>query len=303
MRRAFLTALVLVAGCASVDDPSGLDEPFIVQASDLKRGALPEGVEGPEIRAFASTPTIIRPGARAVPLGGNATEAAYSVGVRFAEVGDGYWIRPAGGLDPIVSGERTWQMPIDASPELESGSYQLEVVAFDEQGKPGPKSVLPVCVSSLLPDNLNACNPKVAPPLVIASLTWNADVDLDLSVIAPDGTQFNRSKRSLSAAGKVLARLDADGTIGCVADGRRMENFAWNDVPPQVGDWSVYANLFDACGKPAVTYTLTLHQRVTNGDGTFALQAIKTIEGDFVRQQANGGAGSPVYVTSVSFSP
>jgi hypothetical protein len=303
MRRAFMTALVLAAGCDSIDDPSGLDEPFVVQASDLKQGDLPEGVDGPKILAFASTPTVIRPGARAVPFGGNATDTAYSVGVRFAELGSGYWIRPAGSLDPIVTGERTWQMPLDANPELEPGNYKLEIVAFDEKGKPGPKSLLPVCVSSLLPDNLNACNPKAAPPLVIASLTWDADADLDLSVIAPDGTQFGRSKRSLSVGGKVVARLDADGTVGCVADGRRMENFSWADVPPQVGSWSVYANLYDACGKAAVTYTLTLYQRVTNGDGTFALQPIKTIEGDFVRQQANGGGGSAVFVTSVEFSP
>lgn len=302
MRRVLITALLFGAGCDGTEDPSGLGEPFVVQASDFKHGDLPAGPDaGPAITSFSGTPTVVRPGARNVPLGGNSSESAYSVGVRLLEQGSGYWIRPVGSLDPIVQMERTWQMPFDASPELEPGHYNLEVVAFDEHGSPGPKSTLPVCVSSLLPDNLNSCNPKAVPPLAVASLTWNADADVDLSVVAPDGTQFNRSKRTLTVNGKVVSHLDADGTSACAADGRRMENFAWNDGVP-AGSWSVYANLFDACGKAAVTYTLTLYQRIDHGDGTFALQEVKRVEGDFVRLQANGGVGPAIFVTSIEFS-
>jgi hypothetical protein len=303
MRRALLTMLLLVLGCDSVDDPVGFEEPFIGQTAVFKHGELREGADGPVLTTFSSGFSVANPGARGVRIGGNVAETAYAVGVRFADVGGGFWVQPVGAFDPIVPGERTWQMVLDISVDAEPGPHEFEVVAFDEAGKPGPKRTLPTCIASLVPDNQNVCLPKNAPPTIVASLTWDTDADVDLSVIAPDGTLYNRNKRSFSEGGKVLARLDADGVSGCVTDKRPMENFVWNEVPAAAGSWAIYANLFDACGKAAVTYTLTLYQRIDNGDGTFSQEPIREAHGDFVRQQANGGAGSAVYITSVSFAP
>lgn len=301
MRRALFTLLTLLWSCDSVDDPVGFDEPFIGQTAVFKHGDLPEGTEGPALTTFSGGFASASPGANGLRLGGNVVESAYSVGVRFADAGSGYWVQPVGALDPIVPGERTWQMVLDLSVDAPPGLHTFEIVAFDEAGKAGPKRTLSACVTSLVPDNQNVCLPKNAPPLLVASLSWNVDADVDLTVIAPDGTQFGRNKRSLSIGNKVIARLDADGVSGCVTDKRPMENFVWNETLE--GSWAIYANLFDACGKTAVTYTLTLYQRVDNGDGTFSQQAIREAHGDFVRLQANGGAGSPVYITSVNFAP
>jgi hypothetical protein len=301
MRRVLWTALVLAVGCDSTDFTAGLEEPFIAQAAAFKEGELPVAMAGPEITTFTSGPSLVNPGARGVSIGGNVSETAYAVGIRFADTGSGYWLRPTGALDPITPGARTWQMAVDISVDAEPGTHQLEVVAFDSEGKPGPKRTLPICVASPIPDNQNACLKTAVPPLLVASLSWNTDADVDLTVIAPDGTTLNRGKRSLSANGKVIARLDADGVAGCVTDKKPIENFVWNET--FAGPWGIYANLFDACGKTAVTYTLTLYQRIDNGDGTFSQQPIREVHGDFVRQQANGGAGSPFYITSVNFAP
>jgi hypothetical protein len=302
MRTAITMLLALVSACAGIDDPVGLTEPFVADQADFKRGALPSGTaEGPAITLFTPGFGTLRPGARAAAVTGNASGTAYSVGIRFADLGSGYWVRPVGSLDPIAPGELTWSLAIDANSEIEPGQHELEVVAFDVQGRPGPKRTATICVASSLPDNLNACNPKLQPPLVVASLTWNTDADLDISLVAPDGTQFNRGKRALAVDGKPVVRLDADGVTGCVADGRRSENFVFDDVPPQRGAWSVYANLFDACGKAAASFELTIYQRTTHADGTFALTPVSSVGGDFLRQQANGGAAAPLYLTSIVF--
>ncbi|MET0284845.1 MAG: hypothetical protein ABW352_10255 [Polyangiales bacterium] len=301
MRRALCTGLLLVLlGCDSVDDPVGFEEPFIATTAVFKHGELPVGTEGPQVTNFSSGFSVLSPGARNLRLSGNVTEEAYSVGARFAELGSGFWIQPVGSFDPITPGERTWTMPLDVSIDIAPGTHTVEVVAFDEGGNAGPVRTLDVCVGSRIPDNNNACLPKNAPPLLVASLTWDVDADLDLTVVAPDGKRYGREQRQFSENGKVVARLDADGTAGCVTDKRPMENFVWSELPTTIGGaWSIYANLFDACGKSAVTYTLTLYQRIDNGDGTFSQKAIRTAHGDFLRQQVNGGADSPVFITSV----
>jgi hypothetical protein len=295
--------LLLLLACDSTDDPIGVDQPISVQQADFKHGKLPsqEGAD-PKITSFALGFGTLRPGTRNAQVSGRAGAEAYSVGVRFADQGSGYWIRPVNGEDPLIPGELQWQLSIDASVDIEPGLHQLEVVAFDKGGKAGAKQALAVCVASDLPDNLNACNPKASPPLLIASLTWETDADLDLSVVAPDGTRYDRSKRSLLVNNKVLARLDNDGVTACLADGRRSENFIWNDVPPAQGSWKIYANLFDACGKTGASFTLTIYSRTDRGDGTFSLTPIRSVGGDFLRQQANGGAGNPLYLTSIEFS-
>lgn len=300
-------ALLALAACATTDEPSGLEEPIVVHQASFKHGALPgtpaaPGVAGqsPTLTSFAPAFGVLRPGTRGAVISGRASKEAYSVGIRFVDQGSGYWVQTVGSEDPLIPGELSWTLSFDAASAIGSGQHELELVSFDAEGKPGGKQTLKVCVASELPDNLNVCDPKNQPPLAIASLTWDADSDLDLSVVAPDGTTYGRSKRSLLQNGQVVARLDNDGVSGCLADGRRSENFAWLSAPPS-GTWHVYANLFDACTKPSVEFDLTLYQRQTNADGTFALLALQTVHGQFIRQQANAGAGNATFVTDIQF--
>ena len=87
-----------------------------------------------------------------------------------------------------------------------------------------------------------------------------------------------------------------------LADGKRVENFAFLETPP-LGTWNVYVNLFDACTKTAVEFELSIYQRVGNPDGTFALTELSTqrVTGQLLRQQSNGGAGNATFVTDLKF--
>jgi hypothetical protein len=308
-RRIALALLLATVGCGGTDDPSGLGEPLVVQQADFKEGALPgssaaAGVPAalPRITSLAAGFGVLQPGTRGATLSGRTSMDAHAVGVRFAGQGSGYWVRSVGGEDPLLPGELSFGLSFDAASAIEPGMHDLELVAFDGAGKAGEKQVLRLCVASQLPDNLNVCDAKNAPPLVVASLEWNSDADLDLTVVAPDGSTYDRSKRSRSVDGRVVARLDHDGTSGCLADGRRNEHFVFLE-PPASGNWNLYVDAFDACGKAAVHYVLRIHQRIVLPDGTFELRELsdQTVRGQLVRAQANGGAAAPIYLTKITF--
>lgn len=308
MRTLHLTvcSLFLLAACSGTEDPLALDEPLTVRQADFKDGTLPGSEPGtpaaePAITSYTLGFGVLRPGTLNAQVTGRAQKSAYSVGVRFRDQGNGYWVRPVGSEDPLFPGELQWQFVLDAASAIEPGLHTLEVVAFDENGRAGTKSALPICVASELPDNLNVCDPKKAPPIAVAALRWNADSDLDLTVVAPDGSSFGRSKRSLVSGTRVLARLDGDGVSGCLADGRRLESFSWNE-PSISGKWQIYANLFDACTKPSVSYELTIYFRQQDADGSFRLVPVKTVHGQFVRAQATGGAGNPLFLSEVELT-
>lgn len=303
MRTGALFALaMLAAACDSVDDPIALDEPIVAHEANFKRGALPgsapESGAEPRITSLALGFGVLRPGAQNAQISGRAAGSAYSIGARLLGQGSGYWVRSVGAEDPLLPGELQWQLSFDAAVEIAPGKQLLEVVAFDSQGNAGSKSVLPVCVASDLPDNLNVCNPTTPPPAYIASLHWNGDSDLDLTAIAPDGTAYGRSKRSLRSGDKVVVRFDGDGVSGCLADGRRRESIAFEGAP--AGPWKLYANLFDSCGAASTSFELTLYRRVQNPDGTYGLVEERTPYGQFIRAQANGGAGTPLFVTELA---
>lgn len=304
-----LAALFALAACEGTEDPSGLEEPLVVQQADFKSGALPgiAAVLGappatPVITSFAAGFGVLRPGTRGAQISGRSSKEAYSVGVRLKDQGTGYWVRPVGGEDPLIPNELGWSLAFDAASDIGPGKHDLEVVSFDASGKAGTKQTLSLCIASDLPDNLNVCDPKNVPPLAIVSLRWNTDADLDLSLVGPDGTTYGRTKRSLLSNGKVIAKLDDDGVSGCLADGKRVENFAFLEAPP-LGNWNVYVNLFDACTKTAVEFSLSIYQRVGNPDGTFALTELSTqrVTGQLLRQQSNGGAGNATFVTDLKF--
>lgn len=307
-RSATLAALWLLAGCESQQYLVGLDEPIIVHQAELKHGDLP-GIDAgddydPEadnrITSLELNFGVMKPGAPNLAVKGRATSDVYAVAIRILELGDGYWLKPVGIEDPTLPGELTFDFLLDVAVEIEPGRHTFAAVAFDKDGRAGQQYKIPVCVGSDIPDNGNACNAETPPPPAVASLSWNADADLDLTIIAPDGTVYNRSNRVVMEDGRQVAGLDADGVTACLGDGRRRENFVWNERPGE-GAWLAYANLFDACGKTAVSFELAIYQRHRNDDGTFSQVLGPTIRGQFVRAQANGGVGTPLYLMPIEF--
>lgn len=311
MRPRVSTALLLsllVMACDAESGDLGLLEPIVAQQADFKHGALPgdppaaggSDEPGAQITSFSVNFGALRPGTQRASVSGRTSAEAYAVGLRITDLGSGYWLKPVGSEDPANPGQFSFEYALDVSTEIEPGTHELAVVAFDKHGNPGRQSSARICVASTLPDNLNVCNPEREPPPTIASLSWNVDADVDLIVIAPDGTRYDRTNRQQRDGETTLVELDADGVSNCLVDGRRYENFIWH-VPPESGTWLVYANLFDACGKAGVTFELSVYRSHDNGDGTYALHEQQKLHGQFVRAQQNGGAGSPLYLAPIEF--
>lgn len=303
MRARWTPALALASllfACDSEPYYVGIGEPIVAKNAELKKGDLPANDEGVRVTSLQLNFGVITPGAPSLSVTGRVSDDAYSVGIRLKELGSGYWVKPVGAADPSVPGELTFDLNISAATEIKSGNHTFAAVAFDESGRAGPEYEVPVCVVSEIPDNLNACDPANEPPPAIVSLTWHSDADVDLILVAPDGKTYDRSRRSfLNEDGSISFGLEFDGSAGCTLDGRRRENFVWND-PPE-GTWLVYANLFDACGEAAVSFEATVYRKRRNRDGTFRLDADEPVRGEFLRLQQNGGDGNPLYLTTVEF--
>ena len=297
-----LISLVLLAACDSEHHYVGLTEPIRAEHAELKKGDLPSHDDGVQVTSFLPDFGVIIPGSPLLKVRGRVTDDAYAVGFRIAELGTGYWLKPAGAPDPAVPGELTFEFVFSASPDIEPGNHTLVAAAFDKNGRAGPEYEVPVCVASDLPDNDNACDPSNEPPAAIVSLTWHADADVDLSIEAPDGKTYDRVNRSkFNDDDSISFGLQFDGSTGCLADGKRRENFVWNDAPEKGSTWLVYANLFDACHHPAVGFEATVYRRKRNGDGTYRLDADEPVRGEFLRVQQNGGVGTPLYLTAIEF--
>lgn len=307
MRRVaqFFAASLCLFGCAGEEDVLGRDEPIRVQGAYFKEGKLPHASasvadERPRITFFELGTGSLRPAAQGIPLRGGASLEAYSVGVQLRGQGSGYWVFPVGGEDPIIPGVLEWGTTFDVGAEAEPGRHKLALVAFDKAGKAGAETLVDVCVRRDIPDNGNVCDPTREPPEAIATLRWNADVDMDLSVVAPDGTRYGRQKYGAYEDGDPLWTIDADASAVCVGDGRRIENFIWHKRPSK-GTWYIYANLFDACGEASVRFELTTYRKKTHDDGTFSLEEERVVVGELLRAQTKADDVTPLYLTRIAF--
>src|SRR5438067_521851 len=96
-------------GCGGTAEPIGLSEPIRVRDGVFKLGALPPAppaigdvVPGPRILSFDNANAVIQWGQADKVLTGYATTDSYSVALRFADQGSGYWIVPVGAIDPTA---------------------------------------------------------------------------------------------------------------------------------------------------------------------------------------------------------
>lgn len=305
-----------------VEASPGLDEPLRVQGGQLIAGDLPgspppagsaSSTITPAITVIDSLNNVLRPGQTGKQLGGRASPGAVTLGVRFPDLGSGYWVFAAGGPDPLSNNEITWQATLDLGRDLPPGLRRLRFVPFDEGGQAGEQRDLEVCIASSLPDNLNACDPTIAPPRAVLSLGWDPDVDLDLQVITPAGKQVDPKHPSTAtdASGKLTAAdlkqpgvgvIDRDSNAGCNLDRQRSEHLVWQ-TDPAPGVYQVRANLTDACGQSAVHFRLELYLATRQPDGTERLVRQLDRSGVLTSPQANGGDGPGLFVTEVRFAP
>jgi hypothetical protein len=313
---AALLALAVLAGCSSGETATlGLDEPLQVQGGSFHPGKLPGGdpidvvpdggapLPSPHVNTVNSLNNILRPGQTDKALSGSVTDDSYAIGIRFQDLGTGYWVVPVGGPDPLAPESLTWSMSLSLSRAAPPGIHPMRFAAIDRNGRSGPQFELPFCITDNVPDNLNSCDPKLDPPAVVVALRWDADVDLDLVVVVPNGkvVDAKHSTTALAVDGGVTfdpatdGAVDRDSNANCVVDGIRQENLVWQGKPDP-GDYFVFAHLADACAKDSVRFTATVYVSRPKGRNNALVPELE-VSGELLAIDAKGDEGLGLFLT------
>jgi hypothetical protein len=315
-----------MCACSNETLSEGANEPLQVHDSLLKEnarfktGKLPGSAPlsaariaagaKPSLPGITSLPAqsgVTFAGATDKVYTGRASPSAAAVAVALKGAGSGYWLVPVGAADPLNNGEYQFGVTVDFSDQVPVGSRDLLFVALDEHGGAGTQFDQPICIAPVIPDNLNACRPTIAPPALVISLSWDAPVDLDLEVVAPDGKLVDAKHPStVPAEGDAgiptplpadVGTLDRDSNAGCVVDGHQREDLVFQEKPAK-GHYLVYANLFDSCGQASARFELSFHAgRAAKKAGTY--QVVQTFDtaGELLQLDENGGAGRGLFIT------
>jgi len=281
-----------VTGCGDSERASsGANEPLTVSNGQFFEGSYPTDQGGPAITSTAGIRnTIIPAGTVNKSIGGNAAEGALSVAVALDGLSSGYWVVPVGAPDQETKGELTWKTVCNFSHDLPAGPQKLLFAAANRDGKFGAQRFLDVTATPFRPEGH-----------VVASLSWGNDADVDLHLISPSGkeldpkhistTDFDKGTMMPAAGG---GTLDRDSLANCQPDGRRSENVVWAtdaSEPPEAGTYTVIAHLFNACGRPATSFSFDLYI-----DG----KATEHQAGVLLDIDADNGTGPGLYVTQFS---
>jgi hypothetical protein len=154
----------------------------------------------------------------------------------------GYWRVPVGQPSLEAAPDLDVGANLSFDRGLKPGTHKVWLAAADEHGEYGDGKRLAVDLIDGPPEEALAL-----------SLSWSADMDLDLIVRLPDGSLLT-PKGLADASGKPVAAgadvpsIDLDSNIGCLIDGRRRENAVLS--APDAGEYEVYVRLAGACGIP-----------------------------------------------------
>lgn len=323
VRSAALVLPALAAACGGQDPTLGLEQPFRVQSAQFVKGDLPglppaprgEDPVTPTVTGYGGLP-FLKAGERARGAGGTVSADASSIALRFADLGSGYWVRPVSAADlEGGSGGFVWQVSLDVAPDAPPGLHPLRFAAIGPDGRSGSQVETEVCIAPQIPDKRrsvstlargNACNPSEPPPALVVSLGWDAPVDLDLVVVTPEGKRISGKRPTTGtpdASGNVdvlapgIGILDHDANEGCTDDGISRESLVF-DEQPLPGRYALYVSLFDPCGEPATTFSLSLHA-IADGAEPDTFRQVETYRqgGAVLADQADAGLGAGLFVT------
>lgn len=258
---------ILLFGCAACGGTSadpGLLADLRVAPGVYVPGAMPAENGGPAVIALDLPSNQARVGQIDKPFRGALAPTATSAAIALA--GDvGYWIVPAGLPDVQAPDFPTFGVGLSLSPDMKPGSREMRVHAVDETNHFGPASRLV----------LDIRDGASAEGLLVVSLQWDREADLDLHVVDANGIEiYKRNINSYEApppgqpvdpsAWKTGALLDFDSNASCVIDGRRKENVIWNNEPP-TGHYVVRVDTFSLCKEALANWTVTVVKRSVAG--------------------------------------
>ncbi len=176
---------LLLVGCSSsaVTANAGVSEPIIVHATQATsgvpsvqffpgslRGLLPAGPDAgppqtPAVKAFnaANNPTVLA-GAAGKSFTGAATNNGSSVGIRFADMGTGYWVVPLGIASGEIQGALSFAFSADFATTIPPGKHPLRAVAIDNNGHAGRPSTSPSASNPASPTTTTPASRQSPPP-------------------------------------------------------------------------------------------------------------------------------------------
>lgn len=243
----------LAAGCAggATADP-GLDALLRVEGGFFVPGAPTGEVAGPPVEAAFLTQTTFRAGIQGKSFSGYLGPGATAVAI--ALEGDrGHWLLPAGPPQPESPDAPSFGASLSFSSDVAPGPHVLLTRAVDAEGHFGPPARSEFTIA-----------PAPAPEgALVISLYWDADSDLDLHVVTPQGVEIykgnvNSWQRLPGSAPDPDAWrsggiLDADSNAQCRIDGRRAEHVVWTAEPPR-GRYVVRVDTFSLCDEPGARW-------------------------------------------------
>ncbi len=239
-------ALALATACGGgVPADPGADALLRVEGATFVRGA-PGGPEGgPTVEAAFLTQTTFRAGFQGKSFSGQLGAGATAVAI--ALEGDrGYWLLPTGPAQPEAPDSPGFDASLSFAGDVAPGPHALVTRAIDEVGRFGPPARSELTIA-----------PAPAPEgALVISLYWDADSDLDLHVVTPEGVEIykgnvNSWQRPPGSppdpdAWRGGGMLDADSNAQCRIDGRRAEHVVWLAEPPR-GRYAVRVDTFSLC--------------------------------------------------------
>ncbi|HEY5375979.1 MAG TPA: hypothetical protein VIK01_20005 [Polyangiaceae bacterium] len=328
--RALLRLLLLLplTACSGQPQNSGITEPLRVtyegtNNAQFRAGSLPgsrpltspetlaDVAQNPPTVSLNVSASVIRESDTGFVISGSTSSEALAVGIRFLDLGSGYWLLPVAGQDPTRPGTFSWSATLDFGAGIPAGFHSLLAVGIDSAGHGGTQTAQDLCVASDIPDNLSACSPGAKPPTTVLSMAWDTAVDLDLRVVTPLGKIVDPKHPSTALAvnGHVdpsvpgTGVFDTDAERDCVDTGHRRENLVWQD-PPDAGRYYVYASLYSACGQPSVRFAVSLNQPGPAEDGGVH-HLVSTFErtGELLASGADAGTSLGLFVTEFVVQP
>jgi len=250
-------ASVALSACSGVTSDTGLEALVRVKDGQFYRGAIDKIVSAvaPTVVDVLNSQTVITPGLQNKQISGRLDPATTAVAIGFA--GDaGYWILPADVPDADSPTQPTFHATLSFSPTLPAKAYDLIVRAAAPPDALGPPAHVALDVQQTLPPV----------GVLVVSLWWDTESDLDLHVVDPYGNEiwsgninsFDRyatTPTTDAGAWNEGGLLDFDSNAACTMDGRCNENVVWSASPP-AGNYLARVNTFSLCGNSAARWTI-----------------------------------------------